>query len=410
MKQTTAKAAKVFADAKTWTRHMPQSILLSAFLLFFGFVAAAESPEEPESSPSFSGEITIGATFPLSGFLESYGQSAYYGATTRVRMINAVGGVNGKKLNLEWRDNRSDPVQAVLDVRELAGKHKVPAVLGPLLSEAAMSVRPTARQLGVVIMSPLATADATTRGNPWMFRACYKNTDIAEGMALFQIRSYGAKTCGILYDPRYVFSRELADIFEKIFEKHGGKVLGKQRITNSEGRKAYQTPLLLLASEKPDFIFAASYALEATEIVRAARDLGINTRFCGPDTWDNELVFDASGTPLINTSIASSLFEQAFSYRPFQDFFNAMEQAGMDNPDAQAACAYDAVTLLAKALEEGETPEAIRDALHRFKRLPTATGRITITKDGDAIKPVLIRIVERQGGRLVPVYAERYDP
>lgn len=383
------------------------AVVCLAALLFFGVALAQEEPETIE----FKGEITLGATFPLTGELSYYGQSAYFGAATRVKLINAAGGVNGKRLVLQWRDNRGEPEQAIRDVEELVRDHGVPAVIGPLLSDGAMAVRDLAEKQKVVIVTPMGTVDAATLGNPWMFRVCFTNSAEAEGLISFQMNAYGAKSCGIIYDPRHAFSTELATIFAKKFTEKGGRVVGKQAFVNADGEKDYEKALTTLNAENPDFIFAASYAMEAVEMIHAARDLGIRTRFCGSDTWDNELLFDAAGTRLIGTSFASSLFEQNFNYKPFQTFFTAMEQAGMDNPDAQAACAYDAVTLIADCMQTaGEKPEEIRDCLFQVRRKPLATGRISITSAGDAVKPIIIRIVERRGGRLIPIYAERYDP
>lgn len=362
----------------------------------------------PESAPV--GEIVIGATFPLSGDFENYGQSAYYGAATRVKMINAAGGVNGKRLVIEWRDNRGDSAQAVRDVRELVEKYRVPAILGPLFSDATMAVRDLAKELEVVVASPLATIEEAGRDNAWVFRLGFSNTQMAEGMIAFQMRSFGAKSCGILYDSRHSFAVELAEIFEKIFTERGGAVVGNLSFVDESGNASYADPLVALAERNPDFIFVISYALEAIELMHAAREAGVSTRFCGSDTWDNELVYDASGTRLIGTAIISSLFESAFNYRPFQIFYNAMEQAGMDTPDAQAASAYDAVSLLATALTHGESGAAIRDGLLAVKRLPLATGRTTVAPSGNAQKPLIIRIVERLGGRLTPVFADRIDP
>ncbi|MCD8351689.1 MAG: ABC transporter substrate-binding protein [Planctomycetaceae bacterium] len=377
--------------------------------LLVQFVAASAVAEDAPA-PTFTGDIVIGATFPLSGELENYGQSAYYGANTRVRMVNAAGGVNGKRLVLEWRDNGSNPEQAVADIRELVEKHNVPAVLGPLLSDATMAARDVADELEVVILSPLASVDAASQDNPWVFRVGFSNTQIASGMIDFQMRSFGVKSCGILYDSRHTFSIELSQVFADTFTEHGGRVVGIHSIIDENGEKDYVTPLRALAEEKPDLIFAASYALEATEIVRTAGDLGIDIRLCGPDTWDNELVYDASGTRLVGTAVVSALFETAFNYRPFQTFYNAMEQAGMDFPDAQAASAYDAVSLLVVALEKGETSAQIREGLLAIRRLPLATGRVTMGPNGNVHKPVIIRIVERRNNRLLPVFAVRIDP
>lgn len=363
-----------------------------------------------DKNDSFSGEIILGATFPRSGYLETYGQSAYYGAETRVRMINDAGGINGKKLVLVWRDNRSDPRQAVLDVREFVEKYQAPAVLGPLLSDSIMAVAEVANELGVVIMTPMATIDAATRGNKWIFRASFNNSAQIDGLVRFQVEKYGAVSAGIIYDPRHVTTSEQVGIFENTFSHRGGILVGRYPLINGSGEVDFETPLVELGKKRPDFIFAPCYALDATELIQSAKKLNLGIRFAGPDTWDNELVFDGSGSRLAGTSFASTLFEQAFSYRPFRDFYAAMEQAGMDNPDAPAACAYDAVTLLADALAGGESPDDVRKNLLKVKRKSLATGRVTITSEGDTLKPVLIRIVEIIKSRLVPVYAERYDP
>lgn len=389
--------------------HRPEQTLFRHFAALIACFALSVSPAG-ETPGDFSGEILIGATFPLSGELEPYGQSAYYGANASVRAINAAGGVNGKKLVLEWRDNGSDPDQAVRDVEELAAQYHVPAILGPLLSDAFMAVRPIANRLKTVIMSPMAAVDAATLGNEWMFRSTFTNSAQAEGMIRFQLAAYGAQSCAILFDSRHIFCVELAQLFEKKFREHGGAVLTNRSFITANGQKDYAAALAFAAELKPDFIFVPSYALEATEIVQAARDLSIPIRFAAPHTWDNELTFYASGRRLARTAIVSSLFEQSFSYRPFQTFYNALEQAGMDTPDAQAAGAWDAVRLLAEALKNGETAEQVRDGLLGVKRMALATGRTTMSPQGDALKPVLIRVVEERDGFMVPIYAERYDP
>ena len=356
--------------------------------------------DEPET-------IRIGATFPLTGRFEIYGQSAYYGVRARVREINAAGGVNGKDIEILWHDNRSENAVAVRDVEELADKG-VQAILGPLTSEAAMAVRETARKRQVVILLPMATMDAITRDNPWIFRTCFNNSLQADAMARFQREDYAFETVGILFDARYAFSIELAELFADKFVARGGAITGKASFAEEAGD--IERGLRKVAEAKPDFIYAPCYGDEAVDVVQTAKALGIRTPFAAPDSWDNDLVLSAAGSRLVGTKIVSSLPEQEYLSPPFRRFFEAMQRAGMDNPDALAANAYDAVTILATALENGETAEEIRQGLHAIERFPLATGITTITADGDALKPVLIRIVEKRGGKLIPVLARTIEP
>jgi branched-chain amino acid transport system substrate-binding protein len=359
-------------------------------------------------TPAPDGTIRIGATFPRTGPFEMYGQSAYFGARERVREINTQGGVNGKRLEILWRDNRGNPAEAVRNVEELAGTEGVQAIIGPLLSEAAMAVREAARERRVVILLPAAAMDAITHDNPWMFRSTFNNSLQADAMSRFQRERFGAETAAVLFDARHGYAVELAELFAVAFTARGGRVTGTASFAGEDGDIA--RGLRELAEARPDFIYAPCYATEAIEVVRAARATGVNIRFVAPDAWDSEFVFSAAGRRLIGTHVASSLFELDFSYSAFDRFFQAMVRAGMDNPDALAASAYDAVSLLAVALRNGETADEIRQGLLAIENLPLATGITTITPDGSAIKPIIIRQVEPRRGRLVAAYAGRVDP
>lgn len=389
-----------------------QLALILALVLLSGAPSGrpgASSAGEVTAEPVFSGEIRIGATLPRTGLLEDYGLSAYYGVNTCVRQINENGGINGKRLVVIWRDNRSDPEQARRDVVEFVEKYQVPAVIGPLMSDALIAVRPAASELGVVVMSPMATIDAATVGNPWVFRATFTNSAEARSIIRFQMEKYGAKSCGILFDSRASFSVEMVDVFRKMFMENGGEVVGTHSLINDRGEVDCQAPLKDFAGKNPDFVFVACYAREATEVIRAARDLRVSLRFCGHYTWDNEVVFEGSGTRLAGTSFASALFEEGYS-RQVRNFFAAMRNAGMETPDASAACAFDAVAMIAQALKTGETAEDVRKGVLGIRRLMLATGRVSVTPQGETLKPVLIRIVERRGWHMAPIYAERYDP
>ncbi|MCC8164776.1 MAG: ABC transporter substrate-binding protein [Planctomycetes bacterium] len=372
-------------------------------------VVAAWPGRSAAGETGFTGTVVLGATFPRTGELEYYGLSAFYGANTAVRMINARGGVNGKELVLEWRDNGSDAEQARRDIEELVRDRKVPAVIGPLLSDSAMAVRDTARELGVVILSPMSTIDALPEPDPWVFRSVFSNSAEAVALTRFQQEKFGFRSCAILYDSNHRVGLDMAETFGRTFTEAGGRVTGTHTIRAADGGLDFSAALEEIATTRPDFIFAPMYGVEALSLILALRDRGIDTPVCGNNTWDNEVVFDGAGTRLVGTSFASVLFERAAT-RQFREFFTAMEAAGMENPDASAACAYDAVMLLAKALETGESAEEIRTGLLAVRNFNLATGRITITPDGDTRKPVLVRMVERQGWRLMPVYAERYDP
>ncbi len=360
---------------------------------------------------TFDGEIVVGATFPLTGKFENYGQSAFYGALTRVRAINDAGGVNGRRLVVDWRDNMSDPELAAHQIEAFAVERKLPAAIGPLLSDATLAAQPLAEKHKFVIITPMAANDALIREGEWIFRVSFNNSAQALSLVRFQTERFGRRNAAILYDPRHGFSTELSTLFEFHFFRAKGTIADSLSLLNLRGQVDLARQLRRIAEKKPDFIFAPLYAGEAVELMRALKDLGLDIPVCGSDTWDNEMVFDAAGRRLAGTAFASPLFERTSEYRPFREFFEAMERAGMENPDAQAAYAWDAVSLLAEGLRRGgETSEALREGLMGVRDLELATGALTILENRETRKPVLVRVVEERAGRLLPVFAERYDP
>ncbi len=356
---------------------------------------------------TFSGEIVVGATFPLTGDFEYYGQSAYYGAIERVRMINDEGGIEGRRLVVEWRDNQSNSRLAAEQVEELVRDFGVPAVIGPLLSDSTGAVRELAEKYRFVVITPMATNINIVQRSDWIFRATYNNMAQAEALARFQATAHGAKAVAILHDPRHSFSTELANLFARHFSRMRGRILSTISLLDSDGREDIPDALRRLAETRPDVIFAPVYALEAVEVMIALKQLEIDIPVCGSDTWDNELVFDASGRRLVNTTFASPMLELSEEYPPFRTFFEAVSRAGMENPDAQAACAWDAVSLLAEALKTGLTAEAVRAGLLNIREMPLATGKFSILPNHESEKPVHIRVVEERNNRLVPVFADR---
>ncbi|MGP4005948.1 ABC transporter substrate-binding protein [Streptomyces sp. 4N124] len=74
-------------------------------------------------------EIHIGAWLPLTGATAAYGVPEKAGADAYFKMLNASGGINGRKVRWTVKDNAADPQQTVQIARELVGQDKVVAIV-----------------------------------------------------------------------------------------------------------------------------------------------------------------------------------------------------------------------------------------------------------------------------------------
>ena len=109
----------------------PKTIALAMGLLLMGSaVAAADKSYGPGASDS---EIKLGQSIPYSGPASAFSvvgrvQVAYF------KMLNAQGGINGRKIELIMRDDGGNPGDAVRVAEELVSREKVDLLAGGFLS------------------------------------------------------------------------------------------------------------------------------------------------------------------------------------------------------------------------------------------------------------------------------------
>src|SRR5256885_14249779 len=71
------------------------------------------------ATPAFA-QIKIASVGPMSGQYAAFGEQLRKGAEMAVADINAAGGVNGQKLELQIGDDACDPKQATAGAHKLA--------------------------------------------------------------------------------------------------------------------------------------------------------------------------------------------------------------------------------------------------------------------------------------------------
>lgn len=108
-------------------------------------------------------DIGVGLIVPLSAPGDpTGGQLIRRGAEIGVEMINAQGGVLGKKLQLFVQDSQGKPEAGVAAYRRLVSENKVVAVPGFFHSSVAIAVNEVAKDMGVPTLAVQASASEIT--------------------------------------------------------------------------------------------------------------------------------------------------------------------------------------------------------------------------------------------------------
>jgi branched-chain amino acid transport system substrate-binding protein len=123
--------------------------------------------------PADQSPITIGMTGPFRGPSGALGVELRRGILAEFARINAEGGVSGRRLELESKNDDYDPelaveaVEALLDIREPAPRDGMPDVRGPngvfallgnIGTATTLATAPLANRNGVVLFSPFTGA------------------------------------------------------------------------------------------------------------------------------------------------------------------------------------------------------------------------------------------------------------
>jgi len=141
-------------------------IVAAAALAAFAYAGLAQSQEGP---------ILIGASIPLTGGVSTFGQHSRWGAELAVSEANAKGGVLGRKIEVDFQDNRCNPAEAVKSVTQMLSEKKYVAIFDGLCSSAALAIMPLVERAGVpfVVANASATSIAERSGvggNKWTFK------------------------------------------------------------------------------------------------------------------------------------------------------------------------------------------------------------------------------------------------
>lgn len=124
----------------------------------------------------------VGAVFSVTGRASFLGEPEKKTAAMIAEAINKVGGINGHPLELVIYDDESDETKAVLAVKRLIKKDKVPVIIGPSLSGNTLAVVKVVNDAKVPLVSCAASNKIVTPvvDRKWVFKVPQSDTHAVE--------------------------------------------------------------------------------------------------------------------------------------------------------------------------------------------------------------------------------------
>lgn len=346
-------------------------------------------------------KVKIGVFMSMTGDTANFGISSTNGIKMAADEANAAGGINGKQIELDVQDDRSDPSEAATIVTKFVTQDGVHAILGEVASSRSIAAAPIAQNAKIPMLTPSSTNPEVTKKGDYIFRSCFIDPVQGAAIAQFAAKTLGKKRAGIMVDRKNDYSTGLEKFISATFIKLGGEMVINQ--SYQAGDQDFNAQLTSIKGSNPDVIFVPGYYGDVALIAKQARDKGITVPFVGGDGWDATQLYTIGGKAL-NGSFFSNHYSPYDTDPQVQKFVNDYKARYGSIPDALAATAYDAAHIMFDAIKRANSLDgkAIRDALAATKEFPGVTGKVTFNENRDAVKPIIM-IEIKDGG----IYAVR---
>jgi len=268
---------------------LPAAIALMA--LAFSCTRQSETNDPVDRST-----IKIGYFGDLTGPTFNFGRSAYNGVLMAADEINNAGGINGRKIDVVFEDDRGSAEEAARLTAKLIDEDKVIAIIAGGTSGNSRAAAPKAQASHIPLISPSSTDPAVTQTGDYIFRACFVDSFQGEVMASFAANTLKARKAAILYDFNSPYGRGLTEYFDLSFAKLGGQIVSKQ--TYTQGDADFKGQLSSIRSTEPDVIYIPGYYGDVALIVKQARMVGLTQPLLGGDGWDAPELWQLGGDSL----------------------------------------------------------------------------------------------------------------
>jgi len=359
-------------------------------VILFSSILSACTTAEKEIS-----EISIGVIAPITGAISTVGKSTVNAAELAVREINENGGLTINdakyKITLIIVDNQDNEQETAAAVQKLINQDNVVAIIGPQASRNAIPAANIAENAGIPMISPWSTNPATTAGKSYVFRVAFIDSFQGQVMARFTFEEFGGEKIAVLYDIASDYNKGIAEIYKKIVEDAGGKIVAFESYTT--GEEDFSEQLQRIKDSGATLLFLPNYYNEVPQQVQQAKELGITATFIGSDAWSG---IQEENLDLLEGSFFSTHYSPDIANEAAQIFIQSYQQSYNVVPDDVAALTYDAFGLLFQAIQTQDeaNPEAIRAGLAATEAYSGITGTMEYRGTGDPIKSAVILKIE----------------
>jgi branched-chain amino acid transport system substrate-binding protein len=179
----------------------------------------------PSSSTQQAKPILIGDLADVTGAFALNGAEMHIATDLAVSQINQAGGINGRQLQVQYADPKSDPAEATQLATQFVQQDNVDVLVGAVSSAECAAVEDLAPKLGVVYVSQAGCASdefTSKTCNKFTFRMLPTGPQLIFPLSQYLVQSYG-KRWAVMYAD-YAFGQSQLRAYQAGITAAGGTV------------------------------------------------------------------------------------------------------------------------------------------------------------------------------------------
>jgi len=340
---------------------------------------------KPADKPAAPAEIHIPVIAPLSGPNASgAGKAAQEGIGLAVKGLNDKGGVQGKKIVIDWLDDRGEASEAAVLAQKVADNKNYGVVIAHFSSDACFAALPIYEKAGLAMVTPWAShAELTTR-SAVSFRMSGATSTYGRLNGDVLADTIKAKKVAILVANAEYHKDHTKYLKERLAAKNVQVV---REETYMIGDSDFKPQITNIINAKPDAVAIVGYPKETALIINQLRDM----KFKGPITLSPaasaQEVIDLAGKNMDpaymgagGDSYVKILKGQSTANPVAVAFINAYRAEYKKDPPASGGWesqSYDVMRVVASVMEKaGNDRKGIMDGLKATKGFQGVTGTL----------------------------------
>jgi len=350
------------------------------------------------------GPIMIGSSIPLTGGVATFGQHSRWGSELAIAEANAKGGVLGRKLEIDFQDNRCNPAEAVKSVTQMLAEKKYVAILDGLCSSVVLAIMPLVERAGVPLVVANASATSIAErsgvgGNKWTFKVNPTDASMLDALIGWLDKDGKANNIAFLGEDTD-FGRAGSTGLENALKKRNLKLATVDFF--QKGAPDFTPVFTKIKAKKPALL--ALYAVDADfqNAMRQWYSLGGGVPLTGRVLVD-QVPKEIMDSGFLDGTTSVQPYDPSVDAPGNRAFVEAFKKLHNVPPILVSFEAYEATKVLIDAIRRAGTtnPAAIRDALVTTK-LPSMLGT-TIEFDDHNLAHNNAIILTIKGGKVVIV-------